>query len=68
MHGGKIVSGSGRPKIVAQVGNAGFRDPKESDEEYCISFWANTGACETPVFIKGAAIATEEYTQSPSKK
>jgi hypothetical protein len=60
-HGGKIVAGSGRAKITVQVGNSGTRDPVEHEEEYCVSFWASTGACETPVFIKGSATATEEY-------
>jgi hypothetical protein len=64
-HGGKIVAGSGRPKIATQVGNAGSRDPSESELEYCISLWAATGACETPVFITGAASAIEEYPLRP---
>jgi len=66
-HGGKIVAKTGNPKIVDQSGRVGTRDPKESEEQYCISFWASTGACETPVFIKGAASATEEYPISSKK-
>jgi hypothetical protein len=65
-HGGKIVKGSGRPKVVLQVGRSGTRDSVETEEEYCITFWANTGACETPVFIRGTASATEEYLLPPN--
>ena len=60
-HGGTIVPGSGKPKTIAQSGNAGAINGRESPQEYCITFWANTGACETPVYIKGVATAIEEY-------
>lgn len=61
-HGGVIVPGSGKPRIISQSGRSGFRDPKESPQEFCVTIWASTGACETPVYLKGAATAVEEYT------
>ncbi|MFH6785710.1 MULTISPECIES: hypothetical protein [Methylobacterium] len=61
-HGGKIVIGTGSSKIVAQSGRVGSRNPRDSSEQYCVTFWANTTACETPVSITGRAIAVEEYT------
>lgn len=62
-HGGKIVSGSGRPRIINQSGRAGVNnsDSRETPQEYCVTFWASTGACETPVSISGVATAVEEY-------
>lgn len=62
-HGGSIVPGSGRPKIISQAGRAGVQDGsgKESPQQYCVTFWASTGACETPVSISGVATAIEEY-------
>jgi hypothetical protein len=60
-HGGKIVKGSGRPKITSQTDGTGVETPSESELEYCVSLWAATGACETPVSIKGKATAVEEY-------
>jgi hypothetical protein len=30
-------------------------------QQYSVTFWANTGACETPVFIQGYVTAIEEY-------
>jgi hypothetical protein len=62
-NGGKIVAGSGKPRIIVQSGNAGIyeKQARESPEQYCVPFWANTGACQTPVYIKGVATAIEEY-------
>jgi hypothetical protein len=66
--GGKLVSGSGKVIVTDQSGRAGFRDPVETSQQYCVTFWASTGACETPVFIKGYPTATEEYTVEEGKK
>lgn len=63
-HGGKIVAGSGNPKIIYQGGRTGVRNPRETPEEYCVEFWASTGACETEVSITGKAAAMEEYEES----
>ncbi|UPK02835.1 hypothetical protein [Bradyrhizobium sp. 170] len=62
-HGGKIVAGSGNAKILYQGGRSGVRSPREVPEEYCVEFWANTGACETEVSITGKAAAMEEYEE-----
>jgi len=61
-HGGKLVPGSGGVTVTSKSGRAGFKDPIENSQQYCVTFWANTGACETPVFIQGYATAIEEYT------
>jgi hypothetical protein len=63
-NGGKIVPASGKPRIINQSGRSGFKDARESPQEYCVTFWASTGACETPVFIRGLATAIEEYIAS----
>ena len=62
-HGGKIVAGTGAPKVIAQSGRTGTKDGIETPESYCVTLWANTGACETPVSITALARAIEEYTQ-----
>jgi hypothetical protein len=66
--GGKLIPGSGKVIVTDQSGRAGFRDPVENSQQFCVTFWASTGACETPVFIKGYPTATEEYTVEESKK
>jgi len=60
-HGGRIIPGSGHPHIIQQTGNTGTKDARETEQEYCITFWADTGACETPVFVTGTAAAIEEH-------
>jgi hypothetical protein len=61
-HGGKLVPGSGGVNLTNKTDRAGYKDPIENSQQYCVTFWANTGACQTPVYIQGAATAIEEYT------
>lgn len=61
-HGGKIVPGSGQPRIVNQTDMTWTSNPRESPEQYCVAFLATTGACETQKRITGLATAVEEYT------
>jgi hypothetical protein len=61
-HGGKLVPGTGQVAVTNKLGRAGFKDPIENSQQYCVTFWANTGACETPVFIQGSVTAVEEYS------
>ena len=63
-NGGKLVPGAGRFNTTNRSGNAGTKDPIENTQQYCITVWANTGACQTPVFMKGYAAAIEEYSVS----
>jgi hypothetical protein len=67
-HGGKLIPGTGKVIVLDQSGRAGFRDPVEDPQQYCVTFWANTGACETPVFIRGYLTAVEEYTAEEGRK
>ena len=60
-HGGKLVPGSGGVIVTNRSGGAGHRDPVMNPQQYSVTFWANTGACETPVFIQGYVTAIEEY-------
>jgi hypothetical protein len=64
-HGGVIVLKSGRPKIFAQGGKSGVVQDKEKEtpQEYCVTFWASTSACEARDYITGAASAIEEYPE-----
>jgi pimeloyl-ACP methyl ester carboxylesterase len=66
--GGKLIPGSGKVIVTDQSGRAGFKDPIENSHQYCVTFWAATGACETPVFIKGYPTAIEEYTVEEGQK
>ena len=65
-HGGTIVAKSGNPHIISQNGGgtgADLKSQRESPQEYCVTFYASTGACEAEVTINGAAAAVEEYEQ-----
>ncbi|MCK1463915.1 hypothetical protein IVB34_37595 [Bradyrhizobium sp. 2] len=61
-NGGKILPGTGQVAVTNKSGRAGFKDPIENSQQFCATFWANTGACQTPVFIQGSVTAVEEYT------
>jgi hypothetical protein len=60
-NGGKIVKGSGNPQIMSQVGTGGTSNPKETEDQYCVTFWTDTGGCEYETTISGVATAVEEY-------
>jgi hypothetical protein len=63
-HRGTIVPGSGKPRIVSQSAETGLVDPpKETPQQYCVSFWAQTSACERAVSITAVATAVEEYAE-----
>jgi hypothetical protein len=64
-HGGTIVAKSGTFHVISQNGGGtgvDLKSQRESPEEYCVTFFASTGACEAEVTINGAAAAIEEYT------
>ena len=64
-HGGKLIPGTGRANIVVHSGNAGSQKPTiDTVDEFCIALWASTGACEMTAFVRGAAVATEEYQKT----
>ena len=60
-NGGKIVRGSGKPQIISQVGRGGTSDERETEDEYSVTFWTSTTACENETTINGVATAVEEY-------
>jgi hypothetical protein len=64
-HGGKIVVGTGSPKIIgtAYANSTRVEASIDTPEKYCVTLYANTGACGTLVSITGVATATEEYAE-----
>lgn len=63
-HGGKLVKGSGKPRKITHNGNVGTSDAKETEDSYCVTFWAATQACEAENLIVGVATAVEEYPKA----
>ncbi|MCP3391525.1 hypothetical protein NLM27_22310 [Bradyrhizobium sp. CCGB12] len=64
-HGGKLVAGTGKARIKIQNGRTGTQKSKtDTPDEFCLVFWANTGACEIPAFVRGTVVATEEYQKA----
>jgi hypothetical protein len=60
-HGGRLVPGSGGVIVTNKTGNAGYREATMNPQQYSVTFWASTGARETPVSIQGYVTAIEEY-------
>jgi hypothetical protein len=55
------VKGSGKPHIISQIGRGGTMNEKETEDEYSVTFWTSTTACENETTINGVATAVEEY-------
>ncbi len=60
-NGGRLIKGSGYPKVDAQTPNTDVRLSLDTEEQICFHFTARTGACEDRYGVTGRATAVEEF-------